>query len=358
MDRDDDEGGSGAGDRSLRTVFENCQRLFRALDDSDLPQKDPRFQTDVEKALSDLALCSRMVRTLGIFSSNELLEDINTGDLRFLLVDFYAGELEMLRQEGPRLERLRTGRARLESFLFTCYTHGALKPEDKAVLDGETAASASARPRDAAQQRNDKIARFRREKAAKQLLATLQARAAQAARPAVGGTGDAPADEELERELAVTLLDVCVQRAVGSLRAATDEAELLERYEKKREKAAAAGDGTGLEAAMARVDVRAERPTALLSKDGRPFIITNQRERVQAGVFRSGHNLPTMTIDQFLENEIKRGNVLSGGTERPKTPEVDDNDEQAVDAATLKARLFDDFKDSNPRGWGNRGNKG
>lgn len=32
--------------------------------------------------------------------------------------------------------------------------------------------------------------------------------------------------------------------------------------------------------------------------------------------------------------------------------EVDDNDETGIDAATYKAREWDDFKDTNPRGWG------
>ena len=32
-----------------------------------------------------------------------------------------------------------------------------------------------------------------------------------------------------------------------------------------------------------------------------------------------------------------------------------DDEEEAHDIETLKARSFDDFKDDNPRGWGNRG---
>ena len=35
-----------------------------------------------------------------------------------------------------------------------------------------------------------------------------------------------------------------------------------------------------------------------------------------------------------------------------------DEDEEAMDAATIKARRWDEFKDDNPRGWGNRHNKG
>lgn len=87
----------------------------------------------------------------------------------------------------------------------------------------------------------------------------------------------------------------------------------------------------------------------------RPFVITNQRAEMMRGVFRPGHSLPTMTVEEYLQQEMERGNFLSGGTEEPKKKEIDDNDEEALNAETIKARNWDDFKDDNPKGWGNRG---
>jgi len=54
----------------------------------------------------------------------------------------------------------------------------------------------------------------------------------------------------------------------------------------------------------------------LLSQDGkplRPFTLLDSRERLKQGVFKSGHNLPTMTIDEYLEEERKRGGIIEGG---------------------------------------------
>jgi hypothetical protein len=52
-----------------------------------------------------------------------------------------------------------------------------------------------------------------------------------------------------------------------------------------------------------------------MNKPLRPFVISNRgREEIQKQVFRPGHNLPTMTIDEYLELERQRGNILSGGT--------------------------------------------
>jgi len=36
----------------------------------------------------------------------------------------------------------------------------------------------------------------------------------------------------------------------------------------------------------------------------------------------------------------------------PEKKEVDDNDEEAIDAETYRAREWEEFKDANPRGWG------
>ena len=49
----------------------------------------------------------------------------------------------------------------------------------------------------------------------------------------------------------------------------------------------------------------------------RPFTIlpagASDRARLQAQVFQSDHRLPTMSIDEYLEIEQQRGNVISGG---------------------------------------------
>jgi immunoglobulin-binding protein 1 len=57
----------------------------------------------------------------------------------------------------------------------------------------------------------------------------------------------------------------------------------------------------------------------MLSSTGkplRPFVITsehNKREEIRKGVFKPGHNLPTMSIEEYIDREMERGNFLSGG---------------------------------------------
>lgn len=64
------------------------------------------------------------------------------------------------------------------------------------------------------------------------------------------------------------------------------------------------------------------KPRELISGGGRvlrPFTILpstaamSDRERLRSDVFRSGHRLPTMTIDEYLAEEDARGNIIRGG---------------------------------------------
>lgn len=55
------------------------------------------------------------------------------------------------------------------------------------------------------------------------------------------------------------------------------------------------------------------RPFTILPSGG----LMDERQRLQAEVFRSGHRLPTMSIDEYLQNEFDSGNVITGGGSVP-----------------------------------------
>lgn len=117
----------------------------------------------------------------------------------------------------------------------------------------------------------------------------------------------------------------------------------------------------------------------VLSPDGkvlRPFTIlpstssTNAlstRLRLQSEIFRPSHRLPTMTIDEFLEQEQERGNVLQGGgpktsdeveqTRKDEAAEEGEDDTAAgyarEEAGLRKKREWDDYTDQHRKGEGN-----
>jgi hypothetical protein len=100
----------------------------------------------------------------------------------------------------------------------------------------------------------------------------------------------------------------------------------------------------------------------ILDKSGRPlrpFTLLDSRQRLQQGVFRPDHNLPTMSIDEYLEEERRRGGIIEGGGEKSGIrPEIDEDDMEKMDEETMKARAWDEFKEENPKGSGNTLNRG
>ena len=106
---------------------------------------------------------------------------------------------------------------------------------------------------------------------------------------------------------------------------------------------------------------QARRGGPLLSTSGRPlqpFTLTDKRTQLRDGVFRPSHNLPTMSIDEYLEEEKRRGGIVEGGGNNAPAPVIDEDDLALADAETMKAREWDEFTEANPKGSGNTLNRG
>jgi len=66
-----------------------------------------------------------------------------------------------------------------------------------------------------------------------------------------------------------------------------------------------------------------------------------------------------MTIDEYLEEEKRRGGIIEGGGEQSGIRlEPDEDNLEKADAETMKARAWDEFKEENPKGSGNTLNRG
>ena len=100
----------------------------------------------------------------------------------------------------------------------------------------------------------------------------------------------------------------------------------------------------------------------ILNKDGKPlqpFTLLDSRQRLQDGVFRPDHSLPTMTIDEYLAEERRRGGIIDGGgTSGTDSAVVDEDSMAQANAETMKAREWDEFVEANPKGSGNTINRG
>ena len=100
----------------------------------------------------------------------------------------------------------------------------------------------------------------------------------------------------------------------------------------------------------------------ILNKDGKPlkpFTLLDSRQTLRDGVFRPDHSLPTMTNDEYLAEEKRRGGMIEGGGEQSGRPaEPDEDNVDKADIETMKAREWDEFTEANPKGAGNTMNRG
>ncbi|ORY05340.1 TAP42-like protein, partial [Basidiobolus meristosporus CBS 931.73] len=334
---------------SLGKEFSKGQSLFRSLETSELSTVDPAFQRQVSECSELFTNCLQRVRKAAIFSPNETLEDMKTTDLKYFLVEYYLGELSLKTTGSDRLALVEKAENHFEIFLESCEMYELLSKEDKKYYE-ELASQVKKEP---SKKREEKIARYKREQATKLKLDELESLLSLDEDEDLAETTDM---EDTLREALVTLIDLSIQKALEQFVSIRQEKEMLHQMKKLNlgEKSQRNTD----EDSELRLDQTSQRQGPLLSKEGqplRPFIITNQRKALQEQVFRPGWRLPTMTIDQYLQQEMDRGNFISGGGKTPEKQEIDDNDESAIDAETYKAREWDDFKDANPRGWGNQG---
>ncbi len=68
------------------------------------------------------------------------------------------------------------------------------------------------------------------------------------------------------------------------------------------------------------------------------------------------NNMPTMTLDEFAAKEMVRMNEAKLKEEEAKLNQEDDDsdNEEVADRKTFKARAWDDWKDLNEKGAGNK----
>ncbi|KAI9183325.1 Type 2A phosphatase-associated protein 42 [Blastocladiella emersonii ATCC 22665] len=364
------------------------------------PDADPAA---IRGAHDRLDRCSQLVHDARVFSPNEEWDDINTADLPLLLVDAYlADAVGRLRTASPAQRLIALGRIRtlFARFLNQCHRLGLASAWEVAAADS----NGGSRPAMSADtKRTEKIARFKAARDRERALAELHDQLAAATtrtsaanrRPTLppaflasvssafgpssaSSSASAPRsntlgerdeiddlldeddDEVLSRDFVKLLVTHWVAKAVDELAAVNDELPHLERMLRDtRESAPAQGDPHDAERRDRRTEAElaarldgvqlAGRTGPLLDKNGRPmrpFTIVSQRAVEQGKVFRPGHRLPTMSIEEYLDAEMARGGILPAQDPNAAKKEDEDSDDEEVSLRkTYKAREWDAFTD-------------
>ena len=355
--------------QSLRDIHRAAEAARQTLD-SNPDATSPSFSSDIDACVALYTRLLRQISNVSLFSPNETLEDIATSSIPYLLVHYRLGDIisrTPARDPSARKDVVRRSRAELESFLSLVEGYGLLAGTPNARLleryreEGEQFEVVAAGS-DPQARRNGKIESFRAEKQLRERLEFLRREPGYLDERGGG-------DEELVRDAYLAEIGLAVHKTFQALDGLNREMEILALAPSHPIPSPTTPGPTGEDVFTARLDapLRPQGSLAnpsgpLLSQKGKPlqpFTLVGSRAELARGVFRPGHNLPTMSIDEYLEEEKRRGGIIEGGGEESgRKPVVDEDDMENADRETYKAREWDEFKDHNRQGAGNTMNMG
>ncbi|KAI4148351.1 MAG: hypothetical protein LQ340_005121 [Diploschistes diacapsis] len=345
---------------SLKVLFTKATQLREQLEG--LQSTSEQYQEDLRAAISQYEECRHRASQVSLFSPNENADDISSSDLRYLPVDYHIGELIPKTISQDRRPLLRSAQDAYSRYLGLLDDYQLLSVRDKRLFgtfnkdkDNFTLLPSH----DPTARRDNKIARYNQEKELRQKLEYLSRNPLALQH-----------DDSVLRQLHLAELALCTHQTFYALDQIAQELKMLalapplatrlvEQDQRERDGRVRNGYSDRLDPSL-QLLLRNGKAGPILNKDGRPlqpFTLLDSRQRLQNGVFRPSHNLPTMTIEEYLEEEKRKGGIIEGGGEQA-AKEVNEDDLEAADVETMKAREWDEFKEANPRGSGNTLNRG
>jgi len=318
---------------TLSESFVKTWTLFQDIEKSDEPVASDEYQKRVKNCIDQFAQCTCMVNVLGLFSSNEDLEEISTGNLRFLLLPAFLGELELKITNKDRKTVVENAFIYFRDFLKRCQDYKITSKNLSSYIDEKKSSDSKKPP--PAQTREEKIAAYKENKTLTSKIEVMQKRLEE--QPDT-------IEDEMTREYHLDWLKLWVNKSIDNITMNNRELEMLQFMESR---------GGKVE------PVKPDLPPM------KPFLIT--RDMIQKQVFGAGYrSLPTMTEDEYFEKELREGKIVmdynnskiqsgdKNGDVEEKVESEDDDDEEKLQ----KARAWDEWKDTHRRGEGNKERNG
>ncbi|KAL9625203.1 MAG: hypothetical protein Q9160_000605 [Pyrenula sp. 1 TL-2023] len=346
-------------DQSLRGLF-SVAREKQQLLETQLDPSAPEYAETLRLAIRNFEECLRMLAHLSIFSSNESLDEVATADLQYLASEYYLAQLLTRSSATNRRQVLLRVCELYDRFLERLRDYSLISSPDRKLFERfkrDPASFSFAEPGDAAGRRSIKIARLQEERTIKAKLQALRDR-----------SSEHNVDDEVLREIYLADVELCANKSFAELDLLSQELEMLKSASTNTPDSRD-DERSHRQAPQDSYSDRLDRPPRellrgsggpILDPKGRPlqpFTITDKRDRIRKGIFKPGHNLPTMSIDEYLEEERKRGGILDGESKAESTI-YDEDDVKQADEETMKTRAWDEFTESNSRGSGNTLNRG
>lgn len=372
---------------------------------ANLPTIEDETQELIQSAVDDLLSVRSRITDLSLFSPNESIGDIATKDLVYLSVPFAIAQVQKRARIIDREERIDHALRVLSyfsSFLSILETYDIVPEAEKSLYE-RRASSVN----DPAKRRELRIKQFQKEKELKARIENLRKRRKQgpsdtepssefeliasllpppSSEKSASGEEEDPETEDILREVTLVLLRLFYAQTHGEVDSLQQELELLKSAPPTPPKLPI-DDSRQVKTKEQDEMWRLDAPPLIGGPGGRgplldpsgkplrPFTIlpssAADRARLQAQVFQPDHRLPTMTVDEYLEIEGQRGNIITGGgpqsESKPTTSEQLQLDsemegtafsEQKTEEKRQKDEKWAQYTDTHPRGAGNIMNRG
>lgn len=349
-----------------------------------------------EKVLQMLSDVARTADALSVISPNDRLDEISTPALRMFLIPSLQADVQTRARIDPAEDRVTQRRKQVDASIGAARTFFAMVRRHSALPDSVVTLLRPYMTKDAQQpmapadKRMFKIQVLKLEKAAQaRLVAFRDAYRHRPTPPAdvfydplVESGADDDDDTEMVPVVSATLEVPPVAHlrsylmlliVLHALRTANAQESLLQEKELLQAPPMPEAPDAPTDTTW-RLDPSWTSPASdapLLSESGRPlrpFTIIPKREQLKSEVFRPSHRLPTMSIDEYLEEETRRGRILPSTDKDAPTPRAQRQVEseqdgtrtadEAEEAARQEAIYWDAYTESHRRGEGNTMNRG
>ncbi|GMF42792.1 unnamed protein product [Phytophthora fragariaefolia] len=291
-----------------RVSYVEAHRLFLALESPSAAVGDsssPAFQDELTRALRYVKRCAAQRQRDGVLSSNERLFELQNAQLYALCLEFYLGLLAPKQSffqapadepKGPadhtrnvvaRIAFLREADVFLTQFLDTAERCGAL--QEKARREQYERLEA----RRFSLSRDEKVRRFQLQREVEKKLHAVQKRRQERGDEHVGAARNELTDEldddeddaeDLEREMLMTFIQLAVLKSMEEQASINQEKDMLE--------------------TMLKMNVASDKQDLFSEAHRPPPPPQGQGITIRSGVFKPGHRLPTMTLEEYADREL------------------------------------------------------
>lgn len=318
-----------------------------------------------------------IVNQVSMFSPNEQIDEVSTESLPFMLLPYFLGKLTTKVHKPNSTEMLELGEIYFNDHLQRCQEYELCDaPKKRTDQDNKTDAVQQKNEQrelmEAAYNRNDKIAQYRKVKEIDEYMTKM--------RTAVKAK---TADEEVRREFFLKYL----QKSIIDSKQELESLRVMKQMVEMRLSRLSAGESVSsvnpgpLQQPKAAVhdhdhhDHHHHHHAQAKPKPLQPFIIT--RNATQKAVFGLGYpSLPVMSVDEFYQQRVDEG-IFPDAQKMAKInqekaiaaardPNEQEDEEKAAEELQVeqddpeylaRSRRMDEYKDVVRRGDGNRHNR-